>query len=115
MSKATFVKELPPVVRGQEHCVIEWQGKNYVVSSIPEAPDTGQPETLVFRSDAEGNIENFSEVAGGQHMTREESIKMLEENGEQDGCNVHNLELGSVLDLIFNGPPPGYILGKDER
>lgn len=49
----------------------------YVASNIPSAPDTGQPETLVFASDEEGAITSWADVAGGRFMSIDEAIADL--------------------------------------
>lgn len=67
-------EQVSPV--GAEQVVVRKGNKYFVVSSV-NAMFTGF-ETLVFPSDAEGNITNFHEVAGGRGMSREEAIAELE-------------------------------------
>lgn len=60
--------------------VLVKQGEDYYVVSSVSAPFTGF-ETLVFRSDAEGNITDWGEVAGGRGVSRAEAIGQLETEG----------------------------------
>ena len=57
-------------------CLVQHKNEFFVVSSV-DAPFTG-PETLVFRSDNEGNVTEWGEVAGGRGMSRTEAIQNLE-------------------------------------
>jgi hypothetical protein len=52
-------------------CLVRKGEEYFVVSSVSVL---GTPETLVFRADAEGDITEWLEVAGGKHMSREEAI-----------------------------------------
>jgi hypothetical protein len=89
-----FVKELEGFAG--EACLVEKDGQHYVVSSVDSAFDTGQPETLVFEADAEGNVERYTMVTGGQHVSRAQAIFMLDQGvkGKQPGF------LGELLDLF---------------
>ena len=75
--KAKIIKELKDF-KGKA-CLIELNKKFYVVSSISNAFDTGMPETLIFRSDKNGKVTDYSEVAGGRNKTRKQAITQLEE------------------------------------
>lgn len=59
-------------------CLVEHNGKFFVVSSIANAFDTQMPETLVFSADENGKVTDWGEVAGGRGVSREEAIKELE-------------------------------------
>jgi hypothetical protein len=72
-----IVRELPGW-KG-DACLVEMGGSYFVVSSV-YAPFTG-PETLVFRSDEDGHVSDYLEVAGGRGMSREEAIEDLREDG----------------------------------
>ena len=74
--KTKIIKELND--SDSKACLIELNHKHYVVSSIECAFDTGLPETLVFPCDSKGNNIDFSEVAGGSNISREQAIKELE-------------------------------------
>jgi hypothetical protein len=50
---------------------------HYRASYIPGAFDTHQPETLVFPCDDEGTITEWTEVAGGMHMSIDDAIEHL--------------------------------------
>lgn len=73
---------LPTVVRELKGwqgraCLVKRGDEYFVVSSV-NAPFSG-PETLAFRADAKGNVESFTEVAGGRRMSREEVLSELAE------------------------------------
>jgi hypothetical protein len=74
----TVVRELPrTVTSATQVLVVDGDGQHYVVSSVV-APFTGF-ETLVFRSDADGKVTDWLEVAGGRGMSRDEAILDLQE------------------------------------
>jgi hypothetical protein len=50
----------------------------FVVSQIPEAWDTGKPETLVFPCDKNGKTYNTLEVCGGSCVSIDEAIAELD-------------------------------------
>lgn len=60
--------------------VLVKQGDDYFVVSSVHAPFSGF-ETLVFRADAEGNITEWGEVAGGRGVSRSGAIHQLETDG----------------------------------
>lgn len=70
-----FVREINDPGRASQ-CLVR-KGDAYFVVSSCDVPFSG-PETLVFKSDAEGDITEWGEVAGGKRMSREEAIADLE-------------------------------------
>jgi hypothetical protein len=68
-----FVKELTGW-RGQA-CLVRRGEKFFVISSV-NALYTG-PETLVFAADADGEVVDYGEVAGGRGVSRDEAIAEL--------------------------------------
>jgi hypothetical protein len=113
MSKATFLRELEPTVRGQEICLIELDGKHYVVSSIPSAPDHRGPETLAFAADASGEITSYADLAGGRGMSREQTILQLETNGE-DRYGSDTNDMVAAMRVVATPPGPSYyVQGED--
>lgn len=62
-------------------CLIEMSGEHFVVSSVHAYSGF---ETLIFRSDADGNVERYLEVGGGHGMDRAEAIGLFEEDGPSD-------------------------------
>jgi hypothetical protein len=57
-----------------EAVLVEHDARHYVVSSVVAYSG---PETLVFKSDADGNVTEWGKVAGGRGMSREEAIADL--------------------------------------
>jgi hypothetical protein len=74
--EAEFVRDVNPEARGDQKL---WRyGKLYVVTSvIPQAPDTGKPETFVFASDESGAITRWGELTGSLYdeMDHDKAIK----------------------------------------
>lgn len=66
---------------GPSACLYRLGDDYFVISSISVAPDHGGPETLAFAADAEGEITDWSDVAGGRGWSREETIAELEKVG----------------------------------
>ena len=71
----TYVRELSGF-RGNA-CLVMREGQYFVVSTA-NVPFSG-PETLVFRANYDGRVTNWSEVAGGRGMSRDEAIADLSE------------------------------------
>jgi hypothetical protein len=113
MSKATFLRELEPTVRGQEICLIELDGKHYVVSSIPSAPDHRGPETLAFAADASGEITSYADLAGGRDMSREQTISQLETSGE-DRFGSDTSDFMSAMSVVAMPPGPSYYVQRGD-
>jgi hypothetical protein len=78
--KVEVIRELDTFQNGV--LVKSEDGRYFVVSSVDAAFDTGQPETLVFEADENGDTD-FHDVAGGTDVSREEAITELE--GVLDG------------------------------
>lgn len=87
------VRELEGFREGQHRTLVEAGGKHYLVSSVPDAPDSDEPETLVFPCDEQGEPTSYLDVCGGSNVTHEQAIK----------------ELGTVLDGGVRSPRPGAI------
>lgn len=113
MSAHTFVKELDPTVRGGLVCLIELDGKHYVISSIPSAPDHGGPETLAFAADADGEVTSWADLAGGIGMSREATIAQLEAQGENP-YGSETTDLLSAMRVVAFPPGPSYYVAEDE-
>ena len=76
--KLTKVKELKRDA-GMSAVLLRSEGGDYfLVSTIPEAFDTGEPETLAFKADEDGQVLDWDDVAGGILQTREQVIAELE-------------------------------------
>lgn len=73
----TIVRELPLSGTGAQKVLVTDGTLYWVVSTLGAAYDTGKPETLVFPADAEGNVTDWGEVAGGISYTREMAIEDL--------------------------------------
>jgi hypothetical protein len=71
---AEIVKELTGFTG---NAVLVRKGKDYFVVSSTVAMFTG-PETLVFPADADGNVTDWGEVAGGRGVSRQEAIAELD-------------------------------------
>jgi len=56
-------------------CLVEHEGKYYVVSSTV-VPYSG-PETLVFPSNKDGVVLSWGDVAGGKNVSRLEAIEEI--------------------------------------
>ena len=54
------------------------KGKKYYVVSNAIVPMMGYSETLIFKSNKNGFVSDWCEVAGGRGITHEEAIKELE-------------------------------------
>lgn len=96
-------------------------GTYYVASSIPAAFDTGQPETLVFPANAEGEIESYGEVAGGKFVSIDEAIDELRAvlNGEKtrdlwDSPGLEDGPLGLMMNVMNPRIPAGYYADEDD-
>ena len=74
----------------------------YFVVSTVVAFDTGKMETLVFASDAAGDIESFTSLAGGIGMTRAQAIADLEAGRGGDHALQWAEELGGVLPAMLS-------------
>lgn len=83
LQRIQFVKELKDGWQG-EACLVRDRvtNKHYVVSSVV-APFTGY-ETLVFEADANGDVEEWMEVAGGRGMGRHAAMEDLEERLDEE-------------------------------
>jgi len=74
--KVEMVRELDGF-SGEAVLVKSESERYFVVSSIEAAFDTGQPETLVFEADENGET-SFHDIAGGTGVSRDEAIAELE-------------------------------------
>lgn len=77
-----FIRELPVSPTGAEQCLVK-QGERYFIVSSVVARFSGY-ETLVFPSDATGEVSDWGEVAGGRGCSREQAIADL---AEAEWCN----------------------------
>ncbi|MGO9160880.1 MAG: hypothetical protein ACLP7J_09245 [Streptosporangiaceae bacterium] len=74
MSAVEIIRELT-TFRGPA-CLVRKDGDYFVVSGPVNTSDRG-PETLVFRSDENGEPADWVDVAGGAGMSRQEAIDDL--------------------------------------
>lgn len=80
MNTINIVEDNLPGFRGQACLVQNEETREFFVVStvIPHISEyDGDFETLAFRSDEEGNITDWLEVAGGRNMTTSEVIEAL--------------------------------------
>ena len=82
METVKIVKELPVSSSGASGIVVKKGGLHFCVSSV-NATFTGF-ETLVFPCDADGEVTDWSEIAGGRGVSREEAIEELEQTSTED-------------------------------
>lgn len=68
------VKELPVSASGTTQVVVRRGERHYVVSSVHAYSGF---ETLVFGGEADGEITNWLEIAGGRGMSRDAAIADL--------------------------------------
>lgn len=113
-NKHTFIKEIDPTVRGGKVCLIELNGTHYVISSIPNAPDHGGPETLAFKATSEGDVEDWTDLAGGVGKSREETIEQLETSGENPYGIADEVPMSAILGAVLSPPGREYYVDKDE-
>ena len=71
------IRELPVSETGAESVLVKKEENYFRVSSVA-AMGTGF-ETLVFPCDAEGDVTDWGEVAGGRGMSREAAIADLDQ------------------------------------
>jgi len=62
--------------------LVKKHDKYYVISYVPKNQYLDLPETLIFKSDEKGKIEDWGEVGGGRNITLDEALEELEENNE---------------------------------
>ena len=97
-----FIREIEGEMQpGQTQCLVRKDGVYYVVSSVPRAFDTGLPETLVFMSDADGQIESYRDYAGGSNVSREQAIEELDTGIRSKRPGLPGL-LESILGPIYD-------------
>ena len=77
-----IVRELPATKAGAQQVLVQKDGRYYVVSSV--LPIFSGFETLVFPAREDGEVANWSDVAGGRGMSREEAIADLDESDDLD-------------------------------
>lgn len=70
------IRELPITKSGAEQVLVEKDGKYFVVSSVL-AMFSGF-ETLVFPANAQGEVTDWREVAGGRGVSRKDAIQDLD-------------------------------------
>lgn len=94
-----IVRELPVTPTGAEQVLVK-KGEDYFVVSSVEAPVSGF-ETLVFPANAEGEITDWCQVAGGHGMVREEAIADLANwSGEDEDAAWRALDASDVLGYL---------------
>lgn len=82
MNKLTIIEDSLEGFRGDACLVMDAEGNFFVVSTVTKAQFAhayGAIETLAFLADEEGSIVNWTEVAGGGDMSREDVLAQLEE------------------------------------
>jgi hypothetical protein len=128
MIEINIIREEKSQVKGGSRFLVQdSNGNYYVVSSIPAAPDTGKPETLVFPSNSNGEVVNYIDIAGGINLSVDGAIKMLREvlNGErtytiEDNPMMQNangnplIAILNSLNVIANPPGPDYYEDEEE-
>src|SRR4051812_8847990 len=75
------IKELPISGTGARQVLVKAGDQHFVVSSVNAGLFFGFPggfETLVFPADADGEVTDWGEVAGGRGVGREEAIADLQ-------------------------------------
>ena len=60
--------------------LIYYNNEFYVVSQANNMFTNYDDETLIFRSDAAGNVNNYIEVGGGRGLTLDEVLNNIEEH-----------------------------------
>lgn len=117
------------LVRGGERVYVKdkeaqsGQCEIYCVSAIPAAPDTNKPETLVFRSNEEWSISDWSEVCGIPRFDVEEAIRLLYDVLlEKRSYDILDAPMFNQEDGILGGiaraftiPSPDYYVDEDEE
>lgn len=84
MSTDTYVvRELDGygALKGGSACLAKIGNDYFVVSTILSAPDHGGAETLAFPCDADAEVSDWGDVAGGRGKSREDTIRELVEIG----------------------------------
>lgn len=71
-----ITKQANPTQAHNDQWLVKHKGQHYIVSHIDNQYGN---ETLVFKSTPEGEITDFTEVAGGKYMSHQEAIKDLRE------------------------------------
>lgn len=107
MNKVTIVEEFLDGFRGDACLVRDHHGNYFVVSTVSRAEfehSYGAIETLAFRSNAEGVVDNWMDVAGGGDMTRDEVIVLIAEGDLNDW--------DSEDDSFFQHEDVDYLFGK---
>ncbi len=89
------IREKDGVNPGQKTRLVEQDGEFFFLSYIPAAFDTGGPETLVFPADADGNVTDWGDIAGGRDMSLDDA--------EQDLARVLKSEKRQKLSPAFDG------------
>jgi len=111
-------KPLRSYARGGERRILETsEGQFFVASYIPRAPDTGQSETLVFRSDADGEIEDWGEVCGGPGFSVADAEKELLAvlNGAERTWEPDLADMIAAIGVIAYPPGPDYYADEEEE
>lgn len=81
-----IIRELPTTSSGAEQVLVKKDERYFVVSSVIAM--FGGFETLVFPGNADGEVTDWGEVAGGRGQSRQEAINDLDraefsEDGER--------------------------------
>jgi hypothetical protein len=111
------LREEPSTVRGGKVLILQAGDNYYRASYIPNAPDTGRPETLVFPASEDGEVTEWSEVCGAPGMSMDAAVHELEIvlNGGTRSWEPDLADLITSAMVIFDPPPPSYYADEKEE
>jgi len=83
-----FIRELDDygALKGGSACLVKRGDEFFVISHILNGPEGGGPETLAFASNEDGEVSDWTDLAGGRGKSREDAIRELEEVGPDADC-----------------------------